>query len=133
MKKLLSVALTIFVVLTSAAPITAAELGLTEPVKIPIVEVKVQDKTEADTLYAAGLDVLDVSFDGKDYTFTIMVKDFEWEYFAANNTKYVIVKEDATAKVDWLGYQKTTPEGPAISFAAPLPGLPGTSGSGQPG
>ena len=98
--------------------------------QIPIVEVQVLNEADLYPM-TAELDVLDVDFDGELYTLTIMVHDYEREYFAANNIDYVVVLEDATVKVDWLGYQPAA--GLIRALGDPIQGLPGNSGSGQPG
>ncbi|MDR0425041.1 MAG: zinc carboxypeptidase, partial [Clostridiales Family XIII bacterium] len=127
MKKLLAWALALSMVLVSTVPAMAADPVKPEPKAIPIVAVEAQDQAGIDELNAAGLDIIAIE-DG--YVALIMVKDFEREYFAANDIEYIVIEEDATAQVDWLGYEM---EGGNFStFAAPIPGIPGSSATGDP-
>ncbi|MCL1981956.1 MAG: M14 family metallopeptidase, partial [Clostridiales bacterium] len=121
------IAISLLLVLCLALPTVFAAAEDTAParVKIPVVEVLAYGDAEATTLIQAGLDIIDVEQDGDIYIFTIMVKDFEKEYFAANDTKYLVIQEDATADVEWLGYEMA--DGVAKAAAddpQPIPGMP---------
>lgn len=136
MKKLLLWVLALSLVFSSVVPAMAANGSQAEPVKIPIVEVTVSSRAEADDLFQAGLDVIGINHDGEVYSFMIMVQEFEREYFAANAIEYTVLQEDATAQVDWLGYhpEKITSFSASLDDLQPLPGIPGSgSGNAQPG
>ncbi|MCL1981703.1 MAG: M14 family metallopeptidase, partial [Clostridiales bacterium] len=93
-----------------------------EIVKVPIVEVQVQDLDAANALFEAGLDVLRVVEDDGAFVLSIMVHDFERDYFAANNVDYTVVVEDAVYRGDWLGYEMV--DGVASALADPITGYP---------
>ena len=125
MKKLLSIIFALIMLITIASPVIATGDDQAAKAKIPIVEVQVGSEAEARVIYQAGLDIIGFTQLEDVYYFQIMVKDFEREYFAQHGTQYSVVQEDATAQVEWLGYQEKSG---FTLFSAddpqPIPGLP---------
>ncbi|MCL1809696.1 MAG: hypothetical protein FWG42_08070 [Clostridiales bacterium] len=123
MKKTGRIAIALVLALCMALPTFFAMANDEEIiVKVPIVEVQVDDLDAANALIGDGLDVLRVDEDGGAFILSIMVHDYERDYFAANGIDYTVVLEDAVYRGDLFGYQMKG--GVARAAAEPIPGYP---------